>query len=345
MKRFLVFTILLLAAALLTTANLKGEGIQFKGFVQTWLSYGEQNSGDDSGYGFTLRRVRLKPYGSFSDKIKWTLQVGWDRQSAKLVDVYVDFLLSKEFNVRVGQFTAPGTISGTLTSSSQLDFLERPMVTEKWSDVNALSGYRGIGIQADGEFLDEKLYYAVMLSNPRTTELFNPSIKSTDYMHNYNGVMFWGRLEARPVKGLKLGAFYGGGKETDTELKRSTYGAHIYYVDKGFNLKVEYIAGKWSLENAETEYNGLYAVLGYKTGKVEPIFRYDNYTPNKDGIDSAAVEKYNNYTLGINYYYNKNVKFQANFLLRDESIREESKAAGFDKIKNNLFYICIQYSY
>lgn len=340
MKRFSVSTILLLAAALLTTANLKGEGIQFKGFAQTWLSYGELNSGDDSGYGFTLRRVRLKPYGAFSDKIKWTLQVGWDKQSAKLIDVYIDFLLSKEFNIRIGQFTAPGTISGTLTSSSQLDFLERPMVTEKWSDNNALSSFRAIGIQADGEFLNKKLYYAVMLSNSRTAELFNPSIKSTGYTHTGNGLMFWGRLEARPTKGLTLGAFYGGGKETDTDIERNTYGAHIYYVDKGFTFKIEYLAGKYGIENAETEYNGFYALLGYKTGKIEPILRFDSYTPIDGAFDSAGVEKYNNFTLGVNYYYNKNVKFQANYLLRDEST-----AAGFEKIKNNLFYVCIQYSY
>lgn len=338
MKRFIVMTILLLVAALSTTANLEGEGIQFKGFVQTWLSYGEQESGDDSGYGFTLRRVRLKPYGSFSDKIKWTLQVGWDKQSAKLIEVYIDFLLSKEFNIRVGQFTAPGTISGTLTSSSKLDFLERPMVTEKWGDLNALSGFRGIGIQADGKFLNDRLYYAVMISNPRTAELFNPSIKSTGYTHTGNGLMLWGRLEARPAGGLTLGAFYGGGKETDTDIERNTHGAHLYYIEKGFTVKIEYMAGKYGIKGAETEYNGFYALLGYKTGKTEPILRYDFYTPNQGNHDGDGVEKYNNITLGVNYYYSKNIKFQVNYLLRDEST-----AAGFGKIKNNLFYACFQY--
>lgn len=339
MKRSVLVFMLVFWAIALGVFSLSGETVQFKGGVQVWLSHAGQGA-DDAGYGFTLRRVRLKPYGSFSDKIKWTLHAGWDKQSARLIEVYVDFLFSKGFNLRVGQFTPPGTISGTLTSSFKLDFLERPMVTEKWADHNDLTGFRSIGIQADGEFLDDKLYYAVMVANPKTADLYNPSIKSTGYSHDSNGVMVWGRLEARLVKGLKLGAFIGTGKETDTDYVRTTYGAHFYYENKGINFKAEYIAGKFGIENLETEYNGFYAVLGYKTGKVEPIARYDAYSPKNGTADSAGVETYNNYTLGINYFHSKNITFQANYLLRDESM-----AAGFDKIKNNIFYVCCQYTF
>jgi hypothetical protein len=339
MKRMVICLMFVFFMFFIVSLNVAGEAIQFKGGVQVWLSHAERGT-EDAGYGFTLRRVRLKPYGSFSDKIKWTLHAGWDKQSAKLIEVYLDFLFSKGFNLRVGQFTPPGTISSTLTSSFKLDFLERPMVTEKWGDHNDLTGFRSIGIQVDGKLFDGKLYYALMAANPKTSDLFNPGIKSSGYSHDNNGIMFWGRLETQLIKGLKLGAFMGTGKETDTDYVRTTYGAHFFYENKGINFKVEYIAGKYGIENLETKYNGFYVVLGYKIRKVEPIVRFDAYSPKDGTADSAGVETYNNYTVGINYFYSKNITLQANFLLRDESM-----AAGFDKIKNNIFYVCCQYTF
>lgn len=338
-KRFLLLIVFVMFIWILT-ASLKAEVIQFQTAVQTWLSYAQQDADEGSGYGFTLRRVRLKPYGSISKKLNWTLQVGWDKQTPKLIEVYLDYAHSKSLAFRVGQFTPPGTISSTLTSSMKLDFLERPMVTETWSDLNGLSSFRAMGVQMYGNIMNDKLYYALMLANPKTGELYNPSIKSSDYSHKSNGVMFWGRLEAAPAKGLKLGTFFGSGKETDSDYVRTTYGAHLFYINKGINFKVEYIAGEYGLENDETKYNGYYAVLGYKTGKFEPILRYDCYSPANGDPDGAGVEKYNNFTLGVNYYQSKNIKLQANYVYRDESM-----TAGFDKIKNNIFYVCFQYTY
>jgi len=338
MKR--LTAIFLFVFLFVSVTSMRGESIKFNGLVQTWFSYGEEGYGDDSGYGFTLRRVRFKPSGAFSDKITWTLQAGWDKQTASLVDVYIDFILSKAFKIRIGKYTVPGTISSSLTSSGKLDFVERAAITQQWGSRNGLSSYRALGIQAYGDLMDGKLYYAFMLSNPRTTSLFSPSIKDNIYAAQDNGIVFWGRVEAFLTKGLRLGAFYTGGKETDTELTKNSYGAHLFYVNNGINFKVEYIAGEAGLEGMETKYNGMYAVLGYNTGKVEPIVRYDFYTPVDGGADSAGVEKYNNITLGLNYYHSKNVKFQANYVLRKESM-----AAGHEEIKNNLFYVCLQYSY
>ncbi|MCP5105755.1 MAG: hypothetical protein GY950_20370 [bacterium] len=340
MKRLCLVLVFGFLVMLVMPVQVQSESIKFKGLVQTWLSYAEEGSGEDSGYGFTLRRIRFKPYGSFSEKIKWTLQVGWDKQSAKLFDAYIDFIFSKGFKLRIGQYTVPGTISSSLTSSAKLDFVERAAITQKWGSNNDLSGYRALGIQAFGDVMDGKLYYAVMLSNPRTTALFNPSIKSSGYDNDNNGLVFWGRVEAKLVKGLRIGTFYTGGKETDTELEKNSYGAHLFYVKNGLNLKAEYIAGEYGVGDIKTKYNGLYALAGYKTGKWEPILRYDFYTPNDDQSDSAGVKKYNNISLGINYYYTKKVKFQANYLVRTESMVD-----GFDEIKNNLFYVCFQYTY
>ena len=338
MKRLVLFFVVLFFIIGITSS---GAELKFSGFVQAWFSYAQQDTGNnDDGYGFTLRRVRFKPYGTFSKKIEWTLQVGWDKFSAQLIDAYIDLNLSKELGFRVGHFTVPGALSSTLTSSHKLDMLERPQITENWGSNSGLSQFRALGVQAQGKLADSKLYYAVMFANAKGSSIFTPSIKSADYTPQNYGYMAWARVETFFLKGLRIGAFYGDGKEIDTEIKRNSYGAHLYYVDKGINFKAEYIAGKFGTGGIDTKYNGMYALLGYKIKKVEPTVRYDIYTPDDGNSDGDGVEKYNNFTLGINYFYDENVKFQVNYVARNESM-----AGSLQKIKNDLFYVCLQFTY
>jgi hypothetical protein len=333
----LVLIVLLMLTSMINLA----QEIKFKGFTQAWFSYAQQNTGDnDSGYGFTLKRVRFKPYGSLSKKINWTLQFGWDKFSAKLIDAYIDFNLSSGLSFTVGHYTVPGAMSSTLTSSAKMDMVERPQITQNWGDNSGLSSYRTLGIQAQGNLVGNKLYYAVMFANPKTSSLFTPSIGSSDYTHHNYGPMVWARVESFWLKGLRIGAFVGGSKENDTQLKRSSYGAHLYYVKDAVNFKVEYIAGKFGVSGDETKYDGMFALLGYKVKKIEPIARFDFYKPNDGSADAEGVETYRNFTLGINYFYSKNVKFQVNYVWRDEAM-----ASGLEKIRNDLLYVCLQFTY
>ena len=308
--------------------------INFKGMVQAWFSYADRQDDSGGAYGFTLRRIRLKPYGSFSKSIKWLLQVGWDKQTAILVDAYIDFQFADECKVRIGKFPVPGAISGTLTSTGKLDFIERAVITDNWGDNSALSQHRGVGVQVDGHLLDNKVVYAVMMANPKTTALFSPGIKSPGYSHEDNGLTLWARAETKFVDGFRLGAFYGGGKTTDSDYRRISYGTHLFYIKGPINFKIEYIAGEYGIEGAETKYNGMYAVFGYKFAKFEPIIRYGIYTPGNGHPDDAGVEKYKDITLGLNYYFSENIKFQVNAVSRREQGAE---------LKNNLFCIHLQY--
>jgi hypothetical protein len=337
-KKYRMFVIIVAFSLSLLPANLNGE-VNFKGLVQSWFSYAPQDGSDDDGYGFTLRRVRFKPYGKLTDKISWTLQVGWDKQQAALIDAFIDYKFSQQFMIRVGQFSAPGTVSGSLTSSGKLDLVERAMVSQKWGGHSGLSGYRGFGIQAHGNLANGKFYYAFMLANPRTSSLFTPGLKSSTYAHDENGISAWARIEAKPIKGLRMGAFFGSSKDDDDYITNS-YGAHLFYAKKGINFKAEYIGGKYGFEDLETKYNGFYTLLGYKIEKIEPLIRFDTYSPNDGMGDGAGVERYNNISLGVNYFHSKFVKFQVNYVIRNEAM-----ANDLEKLDNNLFYICFQYTF
>jgi len=342
-KKTLVIAALILMLSFSTQMAADKPDIQFKGLFQTWLSYAPTAGTDDDGYGFTLRRLRLAPYGSFSETIKWGFQVCWDQQKAALLDAYLDFHLSPSFKIKVGQFPPPGTISAALTSSGKLDLVERSMVTQRWNGFNLLTSYRALGIQAYGDFFDGKLYWALMLANPSATDLFTPRVSSPLYVHDINGITLWGRLEAKPIKGMSIGAFIGTGTATvedhPLDYKISTYGVHVFYTANAINFKAEYMAGKYGYEGFDTKYNGYYVLLGYTFDKIEPIVQYDSFTPIDGSADGLGVTRYSNITLGLNYFYNKNIKLQANYVLRDESV-----TGGLEKLDNNIFYICFQYS-
>jgi len=337
MKKF----VLILLSVLIINFTILNADVNFKGLVQTWFSFAGQNIDDSTGYGFTLRRLRFAPYGSFGKNIKWGFQVGWDKQQTQLYDAYIDFTLSKQLSVKIGQFAAPGTVSGALTSSGKLDLIERAMVIQKWNGNSGLYGYRAFGIQFHGKLMNDKLYYAFMISNPTTLGIFTPGVKSSTYTHENNGMSFWGRLEVMPIKGLNFGGFFGTSKTTDTEYKRNSFGAHVFYVKNNFNFKVEYLSGQFGLDELETKYSGFFVLVGYKiNNKVEPIFRYDTYSPNGGDADGLGVETYNNIGIGVNYYYCKKIKFQVNYIIRTETMTE-----GLDDLKNNIFYVNFQYSF
>ena len=334
MKRFYVVFIFFSILAF----PLKAEGIKFKGLAQIWFSMADQTIDNNDAYGFTIRRLRLKPYGSFSKDIKWGFQVGWDKQEAKILDVYIDFIFKKKFNLKIGKFAAPGAMSGTLTSSARLDLIERSMMTQMWNRNTGLDSYRALGAQVYGELLKGKLYYALMVSNVRTNAIFTPSVKNTYYTHKNNGLAMWARLEVKPMDGLRFGSFYGIGKEKDTNSNISSYGAHIFYIKDRINLKLEYIAGEYSVGDLTTKYDGVYALAGYKIKKFEPIIRCAIYAPDDGETDNYGVKKYRDMFLGVNYFYSKRIKFQANYVIRNESM-----GSGIDKIGNNIFYINCQY--
>lgn len=338
MRRF--FLVCMAIAFLFVNVAAEGSNIKFTGLGQVWYSSGSQDIEDASTYGFTVRRIRFAPSGELSKNIKWGFQFAWDKQEARILDAYVLFHLSESFSVKVGQFSPPAAKSAGLTNSGQLDFVERSSITLRWADHSKLSGLRAVGVQIDGELMEKRLYWSFMVANPQTLKIFNPTINLPDY-EQQSGLTFWGRMEVRPVEGLNFGAFFGTGTEKDINNKKSSYGAHLFYVKDRLNLKLEYIAGIYGLESRETKYNGIYSVVGFRfSSLLELAVRYGFYTPNNGNPNPLGVKKFNNITFGANFFCNHNIKFQANYVIRQETMDE-----GLPEMNNDLFYVMCQYSF
>ena len=339
MKKNSLFIILLIL--IFSFSSLYAVEIKFKGLVQNWFSYAQDNSSDYS-FGFTARRVRLKVVTKFSKKVVGVIQGSWDKQTTGLIDAYLDLKFKPELNLRFGKFTVPASVSTSLTSSGKLDFVERSMFVLQWAKLNGLAGFRTFGAQLSGKLYNKKIYYAFMVGNPETALIFTPSVKSSTYS-GQKDLFVGGRIEIFPMDGFRIGSYATQSKITTTDIKNTTYGAHLFYVKNGINFKIEFMKGEKNFLNLEEtqNYNGFFLKLGYKLSKrVESLIRYDAFTPNDGGFDKFGVKKYNNYTAGINYFFCKHVKFQVNYVIRDENME-----AGFTKLNNNIFYVNVQYSF
>jgi len=321
--------------------GLRAADVSIRGMAQSWISYAEVSNQYGYELGFVVRRLRLNPYGTFGEKFSWSVGVGWDEGIARLLDAYLDYRVSDTFSLRIGQFPVPGARSGELTDSGDLDFVERAAVTSKWGDYSRMLAFRSIGLQVSGRLMKGRVKYAVMLANPRTLQVFSPSIKDPFIINVQNyGLAVWGNLEVVPIDGLSFGAFYGSGYEDDTHYKRDSYGAHLYFMYQNWKAKIEYIAGQNEIPAGTTPYDGVYAVLGRRFGKMEALIRYGFYSPIADTVNKDGVKKFNNITLGINMFVNEHVKLQANYVVRDEIMAE-----GFNDYENNIFYFCCQYRF
>ncbi len=325
-KKFALVLFLLCSVVTLSAGNMF-----FKGLVQNWFSFTDQKVNDSSAYGFTNKRLRLIPYGTFGENIKWAVHLAFDRGTINFYDVFIEYKFSDSFALKMGKFAAPGAISGGLTSSAALDLVERTPITLRWNGFSGLHGFRAFGVQVHGKLMDSKIYYALMLANPKATTYFTPSIKASSFKNDEKGMALWGRLEAKPMEGLRVGAFFGSSTATNSknaDIKRSSFGAHIFYNKSNINFKMEYIGG----DSGGVEYNGMGVVFGYKLSKkFEPIVRYDFITPKK-----TSGGRYTNIGFGVNYWYSKNIKYQANYLLRSEELVD---------VANNIFYVNFQYSF
>jgi len=334
MKRITGF-ILLLLLGLVTPGN----DVQFGGFVQTWFSYGQQNDGNPPALGFTFRRVRFHGKGAFSNTVDWYLAAGWDRENPNLTAARITFRLAPQLQFSIGKFPVPGSPSGSLTDSSRLDFVERPMIIQRWGELSRLDEYRSVGIQVDGALMENRIYYALMVFNPDAAALFNPSVKN----HAYTGgtaIQYAGRIEVTVLEGIRFGGFFLQGKDTRNDVTNESFGIHGFYRKQAVNARIEYLFGenRYAIAGSPLEYRGLLVKMGYRIQTIEPVIRFDEYR-EQGAWGLITVKRTTNLTLGINYRPGPHLKLQANYVVRDESM-----VGGLAAIKNNLFYANLQYS-
>jgi len=108
---------------------------------------------------FFLRRVRLKASGHiYDEKLEYAIQADFAASAPILRDGFIAYAWNDHAELKMGQFKPPFSLEN-LTSSSEIETIERSAI------VDLLGLDRRIGVQLEGEFLDGKLGYAIMVAN------------------------------------------------------------------------------------------------------------------------------------------------------------------------------------
>jgi len=320
--------------------------LKLKGFTHLYFSAGESNS-DDFLYGFSVRRVRVIPYGNLSEKITYKIQFAFDKQTPTFLDATLQYNYSDLLQFQVGQFATPGPRTSALSSkyfgtSNQL-FSQRAGISQEWFSQSGTKSGRDLGMEVHGKVLDKSLYYAVMFANPITTSLFTPSVKSGTLSHNDNGLKIVGRLEYYLLDDdLAIGGSACESSYTSSGIdnKIQYYSGHAIYRSDKLNVISEYILGNYGMKDSLIGYNGFMVDLAYSIGKIQPAVRFDLFSPLNGDPDGSGVEQYSTVAFGVNYYMNKKITIYADYY-----IRNEKTMAGIDDLKNNLFLINFQFKY
>ncbi len=236
--------------------------------------------------------------------------------------MYLDFLLSKSVNIRVGNLLVPmGLINlrhePTLFGTTIRPYVERYLIPSTWHE-NGLLVY--------GEIKSSGVEYTVGIVN--ALNIANKDIGKTKWIRSgrigsqYNGALkgaFVGRLDYRGINGLLLGGsiYFGDGSNRADDIKDTTMSIveiHANYDVGGLNLKALYTRS--DLDNAKnissdaaSSAEGYYISASYDVGKVAnigykvPIFvQYENYNLAETKVDGSSTEATSKYNVGVNFF-------------------------------------------
>jgi phosphate-selective porin len=290
--------------------------IKFTGLIQGWFVGGNGGFSDT----FRLRRARMRLTGEMTPEAKWTISFDLARTQLLdkkltringntfiresrfnpanhiLQDAFVTFSHLKRMNISVGQIKPPLGLE-SLQNSASADTIERALFTTEGDS-------REIGVLLNGP-LNSYVDYQL--------GLFNGSGDNQDDTDDQKIVV--GRLVVRPpfVRGLQLGGggVWGNGERAGRP-RHDRFSADIVFVRGPLTLKSEFMAGK----EGERHRQGYYATFGYRfRPKLEGIFRFDFWDPNRRLESNAENVTERDYVTGLNYYiHENNVKLQFNYL-------------------------------
>jgi len=242
--------------------------------------------------------------------------------------IYLDFLLSKEFSLRLGNQLVPVGLTNlrhepTLFNTVQRPEIERQLIPSTWHETGLLAYGRfdDIGIEYTAGIIN-----ALNVDNTKAQDGKSGWIRSGRIGTEKNGAYqpaFVGRIDYTGINGLLVGAsmYYGDGSNgadpKTSGLTTTLFDVHARYENGPFaayglytqtNLDgAENFGTPDAVEKASGYYvNASYDIdsilgLGYKM----PIFvQYENWNPVESTLSGANEDKYDTktVTIGMNFF-------------------------------------------
>ena len=318
------------------------DGNKIMGYIQPQFDYyffGNDASGNPiKNSTFMFKRARIGIMGSIPYNISYYVMAELSPVAGgpQLLDAYVTYSpFGKYLRFSVGQFKSPYSLELN-TPCFALHTINRSTV------VNQMAGpFREMGLMVLGSLGKEDLLtYRLALLN-------GTGINALD--NNQNKTLA-ANIRFAPVKWLKIGASYKGGK---VGLKQATgdqdsfkrYGIDLSLEKGSLLIQGEYLFGtdKGTIESgggcggkaaeistgtdavyelAQYKKNGFWALAQYNTPwNLQAVVKYETYNPDGTTYEYQGVmQNYpqNTTTIGINYFINDWTRIQVNYLYNAE---------------------------
>ncbi|MGE0614610.1 MAG: porin [Bacteriovoracia bacterium] len=273
-----------------------GKGkMKFNGLLQSWF-YSDSTTPAVSN-NFRIRRAELKLSGAITESTRWTVMidpakslssgpVSSTNDNKVLQDLNLGFLLSDEVELVIGQMKIL-TVQESLDSSSELTLPERSLISRTLGD------QRQMGLQV---FYKPKPWrFGWMLSNGG-----RPNTEDTNTAKD---VSF--RADVTFLDKLNVGGFLAAKDFRFGQDAR--YGANVRWNGDAEMIRFEFSAADDTTNDVKVSSYGYAGEAGYTvSGLMQPVFRYERYTPNADGGLSGTALWF-----GVNCFLSKhNVKLQ-----------------------------------
>jgi len=283
------------------------QAFKLSGYTQVLSTFWDE--GVDS---ILIRRARLTLSGEVMKNIQYRIQVDATK-SPVLLDAIIDFGLSQNFSLRIGQFKVPFSTEN-LTSGSDLDTINRSQPVEKLCPGRDIGSQgRDIGATVLGKFSIVEC----------TLGVFNGSGSNKADLNSEKD--FGGRLVVKPAEFLTLaGAFYEGRYSSAAgadPVTRDRAGLELLFNYSSFSVKGEFIHAK----DNKTSKTGWFLQGGYfiLQKKLQAILKFDSYDKDRDLADDRS----DLITFGLNWFLAGKTKFQVNYeLYRPESGENKNSA-------------------
>lgn len=296
---------------------------------------------------------RFVPYigYKFSDSIILNTELEFEHSGDEIAVefMYLDFLIDKAFNLRLGHLLVPmGLVNirhePTLFNTVQRPDVEKYLLPSTWHESGALA-YGKIG--ESGLNYTAGIINALDLNNDgaNTGWIRSGRIKGTGTMNRVAGVV---RLDYTGINGLLAGAsaYYGDAAQGDPGGSSAfIYDIHISYEKSAFKFKGVYTATtvenaeKWNETSAATDAGGYYVNAEYDmlanaaTAKRLPLFvQYEDYDTMKkklDGVDQNTG--INITTVGINFFPHEQVVLKLDYAMKnyDDAAKTDIDTVSF----------------
>lgn len=269
--------------------------LEVHGLVQVWAL------GEDTASTFRIRRTELRLTGSFSEKLRWQVQVDPVRATNVLQDAMLSYVLRSDLTLDVGQYKVPFTREGTM-SSAQLETVERALFSA------------GPGKVADIRDIGAQIRYAAPWSTELRAGVFNSLGGNDNALDRDDRKALMGQLTVSPpfVPGMTL-TTSGGVTVGDADSARTSnrFSAGIMYGGHGWIARGEYVSG----EETGTLRRGGYGLLAYRVlPRLELAGRFDVWNPNaRNGSGNGKGET--DYVGGFTYFVDDHLaKVQVNYM-------------------------------